>query len=386
MILWGRIQLKQFTKMLALVFMVGATASAAQAQDINFSGDLRFGFAGFERDERNGTETDDDQFRLRVRAGLQWNINDTWSFKGRYAGRVHDSRNQGGFVHLFDAPVGGGPSIAAGETTLDEFFVRARYGKWDHRIGRFQSNNRLIGLAAKSFSRTNSTSWDVGWTDGLQSTYRSDHGLNYTAIIERNDKDGPSNVRRSPLGFAESASRVGYYLSVDAADTDGLWAQRSVDVTYIPSALYYNGLAAGQERDYFGVTGRLATQVAMRDQMKLVSGVELAWAPETQSKAAANMTGTGKTNGTGWQLSLNLMDIQPGHSVGVVYGETEAGWLLSTDFPANQSLTEFRYAWVPMSGHLFEARIREREDLSLLRNAARKRAETDVFVRYSISL
>jgi hypothetical protein len=39
-----------------------------------------------------------------------------------------------------------------------------------------------------------------------------------------------------------------------------------------------------------------------------------------------------------------------------------------------------------MSGHLFEARFREREDLNLLRNAARKRAETDVLIRYSISL
>jgi hypothetical protein len=36
----------------------------------------------------------------------------------------------------------------------------------------------------------------VGWTDALQSTYRADHGVNYTAIIERNDKDGPSNQRR----------------------------------------------------------------------------------------------------------------------------------------------------------------------------------------------
>lgn len=378
--------MKNTAILLGLMPILLATASATQAQDIDFSGDLRFGYFGVERDERDGSTSDDDQYRLRARAGLLWTINDTWSFKGRYAGLFHDSGNQSGFVHLFDGLSLGNSSIAPGETALDEFYVRARYGKWDHRLGRFQSNNRLIGVAAKSFSRTNSTSWFVGWTDGLQSTYRSDHGLNYTAIIERNDKDGPSNVRRSPLGFDKSSSRVGYYLSVDAADTDGLWAQRSVDVTYIPSALYYNGVAAGQQRDYVGVTGRLATQLTIRDQMKLVSGVELAWAPETQRRAASNLPGTGKTNGTGWQLSVNLMDIQPGHSVGVVYGENEAGWLLSTDFFANQSLAEFRYAWVPMSGHLFEARIRTLEDLDLVRNAVRARSATDIFVRYSISL
>jgi hypothetical protein len=378
--------LKKTLKMLAMISLISATASVAQAQDVDFSGDMRFGYTSFERDERNGTTTDDSQIRLRVRAGLLWTINDNWSFKGRYAGRVHDSSNRGGFVPLFDGLKGGASSVVAGESTLDEFFVRARYGKWDHRIGRFQSNNRLVGVAAKSFSRTNSTGFDVGWTDGIQSTYRADHGLNYTAIIERNDKDGPSNLRRSPLGFDKSSSRAGYYLSVDAADTKGLWVQRSVDLTYIPSSLYYNGFAAGQTRDYYGITGRLATQVSIRGEMRLVSGVELAWAPETQNNAAANLPGTGKADGTGWHLSVNLMDIQPGHSLGLVVGETDAGWLLSTDFPAGQSLTELRYAWVPMSGHILETRIRERKDLNLLRNAARKRAETDFYLRYTISL
>ena len=378
--------MKLTSKMLLITSLMVLTVPVAKAQGIDYSGDIRFGYAGFERDERSGQKTDDAQFRLRARAGLLWTINDTWSFKGRYAGLVHDSRNQSGFIGLFKGLTLGNSSIAPGQTTFDEFFVRARYGKWDHRIGRFQTNNRLTGVADKSLSRTNSISWFVGWTDGLQSTYRSDHGLNYTAIIERNDKDGPSNVRRSPLGFDESASRAGYYVSVEAADTDGLWAQRSVDVTYIPSSLYQNGLAAGQTRDYLGISGRLATQVTIRGQMKLVSGVELAWAPQTQTRTAANLPGIGKTHGTAWQWSVNLMDIQPGHSIGLVYGENEAGWLLSTDFSNNQSLLELRYAWEPMAGHGFEASIREREDLNLLRNAARKRAETDLFIRYSISL
>jgi hypothetical protein len=378
--------LKLMSKMLLITSVMVLTVPVAKAQSIDYSGDIRFGYAGFERDERSGLKTDDAQFRLRARAGLLWTINDNWTFKGRYAGLVHDSRNQSGFVGLSKGLSLGNSSIAPGQTTLDEFFVRARYGKWDHRIGRFQTNNRLTGVAEKSLSRTNSISWFVGWTDGLQSTYRSDHGINYTALIERNDKDGPSNVRRSPLGFDKPASRAGYYVSAEAADTDGFWAQRSVDVTYIPSSLYHNGVAAGQTRDYLGVSGRLATQVTIREQMKLVSGVELAWAPQTQTRTASNLPGTGKTNGTAWQWSLNLMDIRPGHSIGLVYGENQAGWLLSTDFSNNQSLLEFRYAWEPMSGHLFEARFREREDLNLLRNAARKRAETDVFIRYSISL
>lgn len=360
--------------------------SAVQAQNVDFSGDIRFGYYGFERDERNGAESDDDMLRLRARAGLLWTLNDTWSFKGRYAARVHNKDNESGWVKLFDGLNTGTSSIVPGESTLDEFFLRARYGKWDHRIGRFQTNSRLTGIAAKSFSRTNSTGWDVGYTDGIQSTYRTDLGFNVTGLLEYNDKDGTSNLRRSPLNFQDSSSRTTYYLSVDAQDTDGLWAQRSFDVTYIPSALYYNGVAAGQKRDYVGFTGRVATQVAVHNEMKLVTGVELAWAPETQSERIAGLPGTGKTDSFSWHVSANLMDIVPGHSLGVVYAENEAGWLLSTDFQNNGTLTEVRYAWAPMNGHLLEARVRERKDLSRLSTALQKRSETDMYLRYTISM
>lgn len=362
-----------------------ATCSTVQAQSVDFSGYMRLGYMVFDRDERNGSSSDDAQLRMRIRAGVLWTPNDTWSFKGRYAGRVHDSRNRSGFVGVFEGMDSGGPSIAPGQTAVDEFFARARYGKWDHRVGRFQTNSRLIGLASKSFSRTNSTGWDVGWTDGIQSTYRADHGVNYTAIIERNDINGPSNQRRSPLGFEKSASRTGYYLSLDAAETAGFWAQRSFDVTYIPSSLYYNGIAAGQQRDYLGFSGRLATRIYLDKQMYLVSGVELAWAPQTPTRSAANMTGTGKTGGAAWQVSLNLMNIRPGHSLAVVYGENEAGWLLSTDFVSNQLLAEIRYAWITSPGQLLEARVRERKDLNLLRNAVSKRVETDMYLRYTVN-
>ena len=361
-------------------------ASSVHAQNVDLSGDVRFGYYGFERDERNGSSTDDDMLRLRVRAGLQWDINDTWTFKGRYAARVHNKDNESGWVKLFDGLNPGSSSIVPGESTLDEFYVRARYGNWDHRIGRFQTNNRLVGVAAKSFSRTNSTGWDVGYTDGIQSTYKTSHGFNLTGLIEYNDKDGTSNLRRSPLAFQDSSSRQTLYLSIDAQDTSGLWAQRSFDITYIPSALYYNGVAAGDKRDYIGFSGRAATQVNLRGETRLVTGVELAWAPETQSKAVAGLPGTGKTDSTSWHVSVNLMNFAPGHSIGLVHGESEAGWLLSTDFQANGTLTELRYAWEPMRGHLLEARLRQRDDLRKLASAQRKREETDMYVRYTISI
>lgn len=110
---------------LQLLFVIAA-CSTVQAQGVDFSGDLRVGYMTFDRDERNGSTSDDAQLRVRVRAGALWTPNEIWSFKGRYSGRVHDSRNQRGFVGVFDGIQSGGPSIEPGQTAVDEFFARAR--------------------------------------------------------------------------------------------------------------------------------------------------------------------------------------------------------------------------------------------------------------------
>ncbi|MDP2284918.1 MAG: hypothetical protein Q8L06_12315, partial [Pseudohongiella sp.] len=157
------------------------------------------------------------------------------------------------------------------------------------------------------------------------------------------------------------------------------------DLTYIPSALYFNGMAAGQQRDYLGLSGRLATRVTIHDQIKLVSGIQLAWAPQTQRLAAADLPGTGDAKGTGWQLSFNVIDVVPGQNISMNYGQNEAGWLLSTDFVGNQSVAEIRHSWFIRPGRLLETRIHQRKDLNRLSTAVRKRVETDMYLRYSIS-
>lgn len=367
---------------LALLPMLG---SAAYAQDVNFSGDLRFGYAHYDRDERNGTSFDDGQLNLRVRAGAQWNISEVYSAKARIAVTGNDDDFSGDF-DFYQALPAGAASTAPGDMTFDELFVRARYGDWEHRIGRFQHTNALVGVPSKSMSRTNSNSWNISWTDGLHSRYRAQNGWDYNFVIERATSEGPTTVRRSPLNYESSRSRATYYASVDKSEPDGLFLQRSLDVTVVPAALYYDGVAAGRKTDYIAFSGRLGLQWDIAQASKLVVGAELGYAPDTPSNAAMNLPGTGDSDGKSWQVSLNVLDVAPGHSVGVVYGEVDAGWLLSTDFTNNQSLAEFRYNWRTMPGHLFQFRIREREDLIQQRTAVRERNELDYYLRYSISL
>ena len=204
-------------------------SSTAFAQDVDFSGDLRFGFASLDREDRNGLNSDDSQFNLRVRAGMQWNISEIYSAKIRVAATGNDSDFSGDLKFYTELPAGAS-SIEPGDMTIDELYVRARYGNWDHKVGRFQFSNALVGVPAKSMSRMNSNSWNVSWTDGLHSQFSAGDGWKYNFIIEHATEDGPTTVRRSPLNYQSSQSRATYYASVDKSDEDGLFLQRSVDV------------------------------------------------------------------------------------------------------------------------------------------------------------
>src|SRR5690606_20045056 len=134
-----------------------------------------------------------------------------------------------------------------------------------------------------------------------------------------NSKDGSTHLRRLTLNFQDKDSRLTYYASLTKYAPDGFWLQRSIDVTVMPQALYHQGVTRAAQREYVVFTGRLAVQQPLVDSMTLVAGAELAWAPETPSKQAMNLPGSGDSGGNAFQLSLNLLDIRPGHSLSAVY-------------------------------------------------------------------
>jgi hypothetical protein len=75
------------------------------------------------------------------------------------------------------------------------------------------------------------------------------------------------------------------------------------------------------------------------------------------------------------------MDFTPSHSIGLNYGRTGAGWLLSPQYRENDELFEIRYQWRPSRLPLVEARVRWREELERRPGAVRKRDNFDFYVR-----
>ncbi len=187
-------------------------------------------------------------------------------------------------------------------------------------------------------------------------------------------------MRRAPLDFDASGARHTLFIAFENTDEWRSVVQRALDVSYLPDSLLVDGDRGGRREDYWGVVGRLAARWPCRSEgLRVRAGAEIGYAPETPTAEAVDLADS--VDGLAWQGSASLMDLRPGHSLGLNYGRTGAGWLLSPQFRPNERLLEIRYA-----GHLpgiprLEARIRWRKELEQRLAAGRRREEIDFFVR-----
>ena len=369
-----------------LLVIVPIQAASAEKSLVEFSGDVRFGAFGRDRDDRDGKRSRRDELRIRARAGVLVNITDSFSGKLRFAGRYSsDDRFNTYHFEIFEAiPDDGG--LRLGDSTIDEFYLRYKPNdQLDVRLGRFQTKFELEGIAKKSFSRNDSDNTNITWTDGVHVKYTIKNGWDLHAILQRSKDEGPTAVRRSPLDFRKEDSHITYYLGAEKKDKSKTIVKKGFDITHIQDALQRDGNATGSIENYTAASGRLAMQWPLgQGGTKFMWGNELGYAFDTPRKSAIRTGGEKDTSGLAFQTTFNFIDIWPKHSVGVVYAQTRGGWLLSGDFVNNQEIFETRYRWQVNKNQKFEARIRNREDIDKRTNAERKRREWGYYLRYTI--
>lgn len=374
-----------YASALALALAAPPPAEAADPAPgtIGFSADLRMGYFAREREDRDGTRSDSADWRIRIRPGVLWQVTPEFSAKARLAGRYStDDSNHNHFKFFTSLPQSDG--LRFGDATFDELYLRYRSGdRWDVRAGRMQTSFELEGVAKKSLSRNDSPNTEITWTDGIHVRYADAAGWNYHAILQRSEDAGPTTVRRSPLAFTESASHLTYYAGMERKAPKERILQLGWDLTYIPDALRIDGNATGRIGNYLGITGRLALQWALAGNTRFVWAGEAGFAPDTPTKTALRLPGSGDAGRLAFQTSVNVVDFAPGHSIGLVYGQAEGGWLLSPDFGNNQELLELRYQWRLSATQSIEARLRTRRDLEQLTTAAQRRVDDDFYVRFT---
>ncbi len=92
----------------------------------------------------------------------------------------------------------------------------------------------------------------------------------------------------------------------------------------------------------------------------------------------------GDTDGLAWNLAASVLDFRPNHNIGINYGRTDAGWLLSPQYRENEELIEIRYLCRPSRRQALDIRVRWRNELLQLDGTARKQQELDLYVRLTL--
>ena len=359
---------------IGLTSLPGASQAGVMTKLI---GDARAGIYGFKTGNRDGTETKDTDFRVRVRAGGHFGFTGKWTANLRFAGRYSDEQKKTGFsfTDQNDARV-------FGQSTLDMFnvaYTPSSKTRWV--FGRMQTKFELAGVAKKSLDRNDSPNVDIDFTDGVYYRRKHDNGWATHAILQHNPEEGTTNVTRSPLDFSDGDTSVSVFVGVEKKSKTGRFIQRGFDISYYPEALVLN--ASNARDDYIGLVGRAAAQWPLKRGKKFILGGALGYAPNTPEKGKIKLPGSGGADGLAWQASFNIMNMKPGHSIGLVLAEADGGWLLSPDFRPNERLTEVRYRWDIAKKYRLEIRGRQRKEIEKQTTATQKRDSKDYYIRFT---
>ncbi len=349
---------------------------------VGLSFDVRAGYFESEIDERDATSRSEDFFGGRWRFRTEVGLSPYLRTVGRIAGICTSNECSPNLVLDDTIPTTNG--MSEGDITIDEAYLHwFKSDRFDLALGRMQTKFVARGgVFAKSLDRNDSNNINVNWTDGLHATFRSKNGWDPNLILQHNSPNGASNVRRGPLDFDDSGARVSYFFGIESLKRTPLFLQRGLDISYLPKSLLKDGSLSGRREDYYGVVIRTANRWPARDEgIRLRVAAELGYAPETQTRAAAGLAGDGDVDGLAWYVVLSLMDFKPNHSIGVNYGQVDAGWLLSPQFRQNESLAEIRYQWRKRRQLAFDVRIRQRRELEQRALSDRKQDELDIFLR-----
>lgn len=365
-----------------LATLLALAAGTAHAGDTwQASGDVRFGYVASETRARSGAESDSDSLRARVRVRLRGDLGGGWRASGRIAARLDSEQDDEAFWMRTYAPDPSG--LANGQATVDEAYLEYRPAEapWSLRVGRFQAAWGLDDVMKKSLDQNDSTNFDVTWTDGAWLQWRPSEDWTTHLIVRHNDRRGPTGTLRRPLAFGDGDSRIGVFAAVESKTAIGPLVQRMVTLNWLPSALHRYGVNDPRTVDYLAVTAKATAEWPLgQGGTTLRLGGELGYAPETPRREAMN-SGTGRADALSWQASVNVMDVLPGHDLGLVHGRVADGWLLSSDFRPNDELTEVRWVWQATPAWQLDARLRRRREIDLPAAAARPRRDDDLYLR-----
>jgi hypothetical protein len=375
-----------------LILLQFQWAIAFQASDpplapVEYRFDLRPVYSYVNTNERDGVQSTDYSMNLRARFGISYQIKSNFSFRGRAAMRL--SNNQEQFRFLLDDHTGGSGSYPAGTATFDEFLLSWQINpSLKLTFGRFQGRFPLAGFIPKGVDRYYGANLSISHTDGLWMEWDVSESWRLHLIGNHNSPSGSSHAARSPLRFDESvAARFTGFANIQNRNTQGRWAQREFSISVTPQ----NFSRDGELRNHVAISGRwmYRSGFSISGEEYLLGGevglIPIAPRPSDYGLQIDEERLLLGRSAMSWQFSAYVNNIFERHRVGILYGQADPHWLISSSFASNVTMAEMRYRYTIASWINYEFRFRLRDEIYRPSDVSQTRQIFDFYTRFTVS-
>ncbi len=177
------------------------------------------------------------------------------------------------------------------------------------------------------------------------------------------------------------------FANIEHRNRQGRWAQRELSISVTPQNFYRDS----ELRDHIALSTRWMYRpgFSVSGEECLIGG-ELGYIPVAPSPSDAGFEVSEERllfgrSAIAWQLSAYINHIRERHRVGVLYGQTDPHWLISSSFSPNVTMAEMRYRYTFSSRLNYEFRFRLRDEIYKPAGAAQTRQIFDFYTRFTIS-
>lgn len=352
-------------------------------QRVTFDGDLRAALALNIREDRAGTDRTELLPAIRARGGATISVTPWLEARARLAGFLDKDVDGLGFRLSHRR------TIQSGDVTFDSLFLTLRpHELFTLKIGRLQTQFEVDSVVQDSLSRNDSGGLEVNWTDGVYLTIGKSSSFKLHFIGQVNPVEGPTNGIgvRGPLVFEDGASRVTYYLGLEAPAL-APFTQLIADVTIIPQAFRPLGLGTGPKEDAVAFTLKAAADFAPPDGTKrlvLHPFLEFGAMLSTPQESALGISNSTERAGqVAVVAGLDLKGLGPG-ALGLQFAWVQAGYLISPDYPNNAWSLEARYKARVVKNVVFEVRYRHRQDIDQFLEVSERQTDDNILARLTV--
>lgn len=358
--------------------------NSVERQRLQVTGSFRPVYYFIETRDRQGERTSDHTLNARLHLRAEYDITPDLRFRTRLAGRV--STDQDRMRFLLDDHTSPSGSYPAGTVTFDEFMLSWKASpEFTLTAGRFQARFPLSGFIPKGVDRYYSANLGIGHTDGVWVRWDVHPRWRLHLVGSHNSPDGSTHAARGPLAFDESLSRAGGFANFEHREQDGRWVQREISVSVLPQSFVRDE----KTRTYAAISTRLMMRLPWQcDFFEYWVGGEGGYVPVAPTPASAGMAvDESRTligpSAVAWQVSAYANGHSGRHRFGILYGQVEPQWLISSSFRPNNTLSEVRYRYTVSDRLNADIRFRFRTDLFRPEGADYTRQDRDMYVRFT---